>query len=111
MRADRPASRTSTVPRLCYVLTAAASGVVLSMAARAPVHAQTPPGAAQSSQVAANDQGELFRMPEAASTFGSLTTDPRAPVRFRRTGASAGPTRFGQLQVYGTPPAAGAGAT
>lgn len=114
MRADRPASRTSTVPRLCSALTAAASGVVLSMAALAPVHAQTPgPGAApQSTQVAANDQGDLFRMPEAATVFGPLTTDPRAPARFRRvTGASAGPTRFGQLQVYGTPPASGAGAT
>ena len=42
MRADRPASRTSTVPRLCSALTAAASGVVLSVAALAPVHAQTP---------------------------------------------------------------------
>jgi hypothetical protein len=102
------------VPRLCSVLTAAASGVVLFMAALAPGHAQTPrPGAATpSSQAAANDQGDLFRMPEAAAAFGTLTTDPRAPSRFRRvTGASAGPTRVGQLQVYGTPPASGAGAT
>jgi hypothetical protein len=88
--------------------------VVLFMAALAPAHAQTPgPGAApQSNQAAANDQGDLFRMPEAATVFGPLTTDPRAPGRFRRvTGGSAGPTRIGQLQVYGTPPAAGAGAT
>jgi hypothetical protein len=116
MRADRPGSRTSTVPRFCSALSAAASGVVLFMAALAlaPAHAQTPrPGPApQSSQAAANDQDDLFRMPEAATVFGPLTTDPRAPGRFRRiTGASAGPTRFGQLQVYGTPPGAGAGAT
>jgi hypothetical protein len=96
------------------VLTAAASGVVLSMAALAPGHAQAPrPGAAPpSNQVAANDQADLFRMPEAATVFGPLTTDPRAPGRFRRgPGASAAPTRVGQLQVYGTPPASGAGAT
>jgi len=96
------------------VLTAAASGVVLFMAALVPGHAQTPrPGAAaQSGQTTATDQGDLFRMPEAAAVFGPLTTDPRAPARFRRgTGASAGPTRIGQLQVYGTPPASGAGAT
>jgi len=102
------------VPRLCSVLTAAASGVVLFMAALAPGHAQAPrPGAtAQSSQAGGNDQGNLFRMPEAAAVFGPLTTDPRAPGRFRRAiGASAGPTRIGQLQVYGTPPASGAGAT
>jgi hypothetical protein len=88
--------------------------MVLFMAALAPVHAQTPrPGPApQSSQVAANDQDDLFRTPEAATVFGSLTTDPRAPIRFRRvTGAGAAPTRIGQLQVYGTPPASGAGAT
>jgi hypothetical protein len=102
------------VPRLSSALTAAASGVVLFMAALAPAHAQTPrPGPApQSSQVAANDQDDLFRTPEAATVFGSLTTDPRAPIRFRRvTGAGAAPTRIGQLQVYGTPPASGAGAT
>jgi hypothetical protein len=91
-----------------------ASGVVLSTAALAPVHAQAPrPGpAAPSGQVAVNDQGDLFRLPEAASVFGPLTTDPRAPGRFRRaTRASGAPTRIGQLQVYGTPPASGAGAT
>jgi hypothetical protein len=119
MRADRPASRTSTVPRLCSALTAAASGVVLSVGALAPAHAQaqtqtqaprtgTP---AQASQGLASDQDDLFRLPVAATVFGPLTTDPRAPGRFRRVTGSAGPTRFGQLQVYGTPPASGAGAT
>src|SRR5262249_29649542 len=61
----------------------------------------------------AADQEDLFRLPEAATVFGPLRTDPRAPGRFRRTnsGASTTPTRFGQIQVYGNPPASGAGAT
>src|SRR5690349_7580405 len=114
MRADRPGSRTSTVPRLCSALTAAASGVVLSLAALAPAHAQAPRQAAPANPPSATDQEDLFRLPDAATVFGPLRTDPRAPGRFRRTnpgGASAGPTRFGQVQVYGNPPASGAGAT
>ena len=51
------------MPRLCSALTAAASGVVLSMAALAPVHAQ-------SSQPNPADQEDLFRLPEAATVFG-----------------------------------------
>ena len=118
MRADRPGSRTSTVPRLCSALTAAASGVVLSMAALAPVRAQAPPRqpgpTSQANQPFAGDQDDLFRLPEAATVFGPLNTDSRAPGRFRRGnsgGASMVPTRFGQIQVYGNPPASGAGAT
>jgi hypothetical protein len=116
MRPDRPGLRTSTVPRLRSALTAAASGVVLSMAALAPVHAQSPqPNAVpQANQPPAIDQEDLFRLPDAATVFGPLKTDPRAPGRFRRTssgGASTAPTRFGQIQVYGNPPASGAGAT
>jgi len=107
------------VPRLCSALTAAASGVVLSMAALAPVRAQAPPSqvaqAPQATQAPAADQEDLFRLPEAATVFGPLTVDPRAPGRFRRVtpsgGASTRPTRFGQIQVYGNPPALGAGAT
>jgi hypothetical protein len=105
------------VPRLCSALTAAASGVVLSMAALAPVRAQAPPRTnptPQANQPPASDQEDLFRLPEAATVFGPLTTDPRAPGRFRRTnsgGASMVPTRFGQIQIYGNPPASGAGAT
>src|SRR5262249_31604758 len=116
MRADRPGSRTSTVPRLCSALTAAASGVVLSMAALAPVRAQAPPSRVAPATLApAADQENLFRLPEAATVFAPLTVDPRAPGRFRRVspggGASSRPTRFGQIQVYGNPPALGAGAT
>src|SRR5262249_18130809 len=104
MRADRPGLRTSTVPRLCVVLTAAASGVVLSLTAPAPARAQArPPNPTpQASQQSAVDQEDLFRLPEAATVFGPLRTDPRAPGRFRRTtsgGASTVPTRFGQIQV------------
>jgi len=104
------------VPRLCSALTAAASGVVLSLAALAPLHAQAPPPSrptAQPNQPPA-DQEDLFRLPEAATVFGPLKTDPRAPGRFRRVdsgGMNAGPTRFGQIQVYGNAPALGAGAT
>ena len=122
MRADRPGSRTSTVPRLCSVLTAAASGVVLCVAALAPVHAQAQAQAPrpqstptpQATPSFAADQEDLFRLPDAATVFGPLRTDPRAPGRFRRNtsgGASVRPTRIGQIQVYGNPPASGAGAT
>jgi hypothetical protein len=110
MRADRPGSRTSTVPRLCFALSAAASGVVLSVAALAPVHAQT----LAANPATATDQEDLFRLPDAATVFGPLKTDPRAPGRFRRvtpSRASERPTRVGQIQVYGNPPASGAGAT
>src|ERR1044071_4960283 len=116
MRAVRPGSGTSTVPRLCSVLTAAASGVVLSLAALAPVRAQAqaPPGPTALPNQPLADQDDLFRLPDAATVFGPLKTDPRAPGRFRRVksgGMSAGPTRFGQIQVYGNAPASGAGAT
>src|SRR5262249_14377241 len=117
MRADRPGLRTYTVPRLCFALTAAASGVVLSMAALAPVHAQAPQRpnpTPQANLPSAADQEDLFRLPEAATVFGPLKTDPRAPSRFRRVnsgGMSAGPIRFGQIQVYGNAPGLGAGAT
>jgi hypothetical protein len=93
--------------------------VVLSLAALAPVHAQAPPPrpapAAPANQPP--DQEDLFRLPDAATVFGALQTDPRAPMRFRRVNparpgeGAAGPTRFGQLQVYGNAPASGAGAT
>jgi hypothetical protein len=117
MRADRPGLRTSTVPRLCSALTAAASGVVLSMTALAPVRAQAPPQpttTSRTNQPSASDSEDLFRLPDAATVFGPLRTDPRAPGRFRRTrsgGDSTGPTRIGQVQVYGNPPASGAGGT
>jgi hypothetical protein len=108
-----------TVPRLVSALTAAASGVVLSVAALAPVRAQTPQPAppnvvAQAGQAPAGDQEDLFRLPDAATVFAPLRNDPRAPGRFRRanpSGPSAAPTRVGQIQVYGNPPALGAGAT
>src|ERR1700724_1918326 len=110
MRADRPASRTSTVPRLCLALTAAASSVVLCVAALAPARAQVPQTnpAPPANQAPASDQEDLFRLPAAATVFAPLKTDPRAPARFRRVnpaGPSEGPTRFGQIQVYGNPPA------
>jgi hypothetical protein len=110
MRTDRPASRTSTVPRLCIALGAAASGVVLCVAALAPVRAQT----AQPNPPPAADLADLFRLPDAATVFSPLTEDLRAPGRFRRvqpTRQSVGPLRFGEIQVYGNPPASGAGAT
>ena len=104
--------------RLCSALTAAASGVVLSLAALAPVRAQTAlPNAASAApgpQAAATDKEDLFRLPDAATVFAPLKTDPRAPGRFRRGnqgGMSTAPTRFGEIQVYGNPPASGAGAT
>ncbi len=100
------------MPRLCSALSAAASGVALFMAALAPAHAQAPRPATPSGQVAANDPEDLFRLPEAATVFAPLATDPRVPGRFRRAApGGAAPTRVGQLQVYGTPPASGAGAT
>ena len=118
------------MPRLCSALTAAASGVVLCVAALAPARAQTQAPQAnqtpqanpapqatqtpQAIQTAASDQDDLFRLPDAATVFGRLKTDPRAPGRFRRVSparASERPTRFGQIQVYGNPPASGAGAT
>jgi hypothetical protein len=116
MRADRPASRTSIVPRLCSALIAAASGVALCLAALASARAQAPQAnqPPQPDQGAAADQGDLFRMPDAATVFGPLQVDPRSPGRFRRvapvrqTGAA---TDFGTIPVYGNAPAAGAGAT
>ncbi len=96
------------MPRLGSVLTAAASGVVLCMAALAPARAQTPPA----NQAA--DQADPFRLPDAATVFAPLRYDPRNPGRFRRAApvAQAGrPSRFGEIQVYGNPPASGAGAT
>ena len=104
------------MPRLCSALTAAASGVALSVAALAPVRAQVPQTnpAPSANQAPASDQEDLFRLPDAATVFAPLKTDPRAPARFRRVspaGPSEGPTRFGQIQVYGNPPASGAGAT
>ena len=118
MRADRPATRTSNVPRHCSVLTAAASGMAMMMAvaAPAPARAQTAPAnpIAPPNQPIPDQGGDLFRMPDAATVFGPLKDDPRAPSRFRRPAANAsppGPLRFGEIQVYGNPPASGAGAT
>jgi hypothetical protein len=113
MRTDRPGPRTSTVPRLCSALTAAASGVVLCVAALAPACAQT----AQPNQAVADD-GDLFRLPAATTVFAPRKDkqDLRAPGRFRRAarpGLQGGdaPATFGPVQVYGNPPASGAGAT
>jgi hypothetical protein len=100
------------VPRLCSVLTAAASGVVLWLAALAPACAQT----AQPAQTAADD-ADLFRLPDAATVFAPPKDeqDLRAPRRFRRAKPArpdaGAPTTLGQIQVYGNPPAFGAGAT
>src|SRR3974390_3112569 len=106
MGADRPALRTSTVPRLGSVLTAAAVGVVLCMAALAPSRAQT------AGQAAASDQADPFRLPDAATVFAPLKYDPRNPGRFSPPVAQAGgPSRFGEITVYGNPPASGDGAT
>src|SRR5690242_10705487 len=109
MRADRPGPRTSTVPRFCSALTAAASGVVLCAAALAPACAQT----AQPNQAAADD-ADLFRLPAAATVFMPRKLDKqdlRAPGRFRRVTRpgqqGAAPTTFGQIQVYGNPAAFG----
>jgi hypothetical protein len=106
MGADRPAVRTSTVPRQCSV--SIVVGVVLCVAALAPARAQTP----RVDQDAA-DRGDLFRMPDAATVFAPPTDDPRNPSRFRRpaTARQTGATRIGEIQVYGNPPAFGAGAT
>ena len=112
------------MPRHCSVLSAAASGMamILAVAAPAPVRAQTTqtaqatptvPAATQPNQQPI-DQGDLFRMPDAATVFAPLTEDPRAPGRFRRVAparSAPGPLRFGEIQVYGNPPASGAGAT
>src|SRR5580693_515343 len=115
MRTDRPGPRTSAVPRLCSDLIAAASGAVLGVAALAPACAQTaqPNQAAQANPPPAAD-GDLFRLPDAATVFAPPTQDQRAPGRFRRVKPaqqSAGPTDFGQITVYGNPPGYGAGAT
>jgi len=96
------------VPRLRSVLIAAASGVVLCMAALALARAQAadPP--------AASDQADPFRLPDAATVFAPLRYDPRNSGRFRPPApvAQTGrPSGFGEITVYGTPPAAGAGAT
>src|SRR5215470_15455207 len=106
MRADRPGVRTSTVPRLRSI--AILGGVVLCVAALAPARAQT------TLANPAADQTELFRLPDAATVFGPLKADPRAPGRFRRAAparSDGGATRVGEVQVYGNPPASGAGAT
>jgi hypothetical protein len=104
---DRPGPRTSILPRFRFALTAAASGVVLCVAAIAPACAQT-----------AADDGDLFRLPSAGTVFVPRKPDKqdlRTP-RFRRVtrpGQQGGdaPTTFGQVQVYGNPPASGAGGT
>src|SRR3974377_2396015 len=102
MGADRPALRTSTVPRLGSVLTAAAVGVVLCMAALAPLAAQW------AGQAAPSDQADPFRLPDAATVFAPLKYDPRNPGRFRPAAPLArGPSRFGEIAVYGNPPGAG----
>src|SRR4030081_252620 len=99
MRAVRPALRTSPVPRLFVALTAAASGAVLFMAALAPACAQAP------------DQPNGWGAPVPPSVFRPLEGDPRNPGRFRRAAAvrQDGPSRFGEIPVYGNPPASGAG--
>ena len=104
------------MPRLCLALSAAASGVALCVAALAPARAQSPQvnQPPPANQAPAADQADLFRLPDAATVFGPLKEDPRAPGRFRRvkpSQPSEGPTRFGEIQVYGNPPASGAGAT
>jgi hypothetical protein len=79
-----------------------------------PTAQATPIAATQPNTQQPIDQGDLFRMPDAATVFGPLKVDPRAPGRFQRVvpGRSApGPLRFGEIQVYGNPPASGAGAT
>ncbi len=99
--------------------------MILAVAAPASVHAQTvsanrvqtaaqvAPATSQPNQQPI-DQGDLFRMPDAATVFAPLTEDPRAPGRFRRVAparSAPGPLRFGEIQVYGNPPASGAGTT
>ena len=113
MRADRPGPRTSTVPRLCSALIAAASGVVLGVAALAPAWSQTPQANQTPAQAPADD-GDLFRQPDAATVFAPLKADLHAPGRFRRVKPApqgGGPAVFGEIQVYGNPPGFGAGAT
>jgi hypothetical protein len=90
------------VPRLCSALTAAASGVVLFMAALLPACAQAP------------EQPTGWRAIDPATVFRPLEGDPRNPGRFRRATTvrqSDGPSRFGEIPVYGNPPASGAGST
>lgn len=103
------------MPRLCSALIAAASGAVLGMAALAPACAQTaqPKQTAQADPPPAAD-GDLFRLPDAATVFAPPTRDRRGPGRFRRVKPAqqgGGPTTFGQITVYGNPPGYGAGAT
>jgi len=95
------------VPRLFVALTAAASGAVLFMAAPAPACAQAPAFAQ------APDQPNGWRPLDPASVFRPLEGDPRNPGRFRRAAAirQDGPSRFGEIPVYGNPPASGAGSS
>ena len=101
------------MPRLCSALIAAASGVVLGVAALAPAWAQTPQANQTPAQAPADD-GDLFRQPDAATVFAPLKADLHAPGRFRRVKPApqgGGPAVFGEIQVYGNPPGFGAGAT
>jgi len=95
------------VPRLFVALTAAASSAVLFMAALAPACAQAP------SFAQAPDQPNGWRPLDPASVFRPLEGDPRNPGRFRRAAAirQDGPSRFGEIPVYGNPPASGAGSS
>ncbi len=101
------------MPRLCLALTAAASGVVLGVAALAPACAQT------AANQAVADDGDLFRLPAATTVFTPRKLDKqelRGRGRFRpapKPGQQGGgaPATFGPVQVYGNPPAFGAGAT
>ncbi len=97
------------MPRLFLALTAAASGAVLFMAALAPACAQAPPSA----QAPAADPPNGWRPPDSATVFRPLEGDPRNPGRFRPPASrqAAGPSRFGEIPVYGNPPASGAGST
>ncbi len=113
------------MPRLRHALSLAASGVVMGVAALAlaPAHAQTPqvnqvpqPNQVPPVNQPLADDGDLFRLPNAATVFAPpVKQDLRAPGRFRRAKPaqqdSGGPTRFGQIPVYGNPPAFGAGTT
>ena len=78
------------MPRLCSAQIAAAMGVALTVAALGSARAQSP---------------------DPATVFRPLDGDPRNPGRFRRVDPrrqSGAPQRF---QVYGNPPAMGAGST
>ena len=104
------------MPRLCPALIAAASGVVLCVATLAPACAQTPQiNQAPQANPPPADDGDMFRLPQAATVFAPPTTqDLRAPGRFRRVKPAqqgGGPTVFGEIPVYGNPPGFGAGAT